>query len=557
MLWVYLSPVERELRERHQHPCAGASHGQTRIGPARPSGCYSGRRYRLGQGRQPPLLPPVLRYYRSARITVQAHRKEGTSAECNGQLTWAALNARFDAHTQKARRACHKELFALTHVAGGDPVDYSSKGCELKLRLETLGEKVSDEVYLDIMLSGLTSAPEFHFIREMHYRNEFTSVDCLQNTANRFFVDQQSRKAAGPAVSGRSDQCHRRKEFEHFHRDSPKSAQPSRPMKEKEPGKQRGSGRSGQSKRCSFHRTKTHSDAECKAQQENRDKKKQEELRGLAANLALLQAAGLANFSHLAQLFQAAAPQASQEPSEPTTFGFLFNALGASAAPAASPAASASASSASSARNHHSPSEYFGAFMASSAAESSLAPFRSDGLSILVLVDSGATDNTDNYLHPALTPGVRAHMPDVEDRRIPLPIIAAGKHVLHGVTTGVLFGTVADDSGHDRQVSFRVVLVTGPGTKLFSVAAALSNGVASFFYPDNPRLESGDVVVPMKIRGVDETGKITCSITVKLGAGDCGRQPSGKLLTNLPCGWRLLVSGTGAWGASTARAWMC
>ena len=138
MLWVYLSRVEGELRARHQNPCAGASHGLTQIGPARSSGCYSGRRYRLGQVRQPRLLPPVLRDY---RITVQAHRKAGTSAEGNAQLAWAALNARFDAHAQEARRACHKELFALTHVADGDPVDFFSKGCELKLRLETWGRK--------------------------------------------------------------------------------------------------------------------------------------------------------------------------------------------------------------------------------------------------------------------------------------------------------------------------------------------------------------------------------------------------------------------------------
>ena len=142
-----------------------------------------------------------------------------------------------------------------------------------------------------------------------------------------------------------------------------------------------------------------------------------------------------------------------------------------------------------------------------------------------MLVDSGATDN---YLDPALTPGVQAHMRDIEDLRIPLPIITAGQHVLHGVTTGVISGTVTGDSGHDRQVSFRVVLVPGLGTNLFSVTAALSNGVASLFYPENPRLESGDVLVPMKIRGADDTGKITCSITVKLGAGDGGRQNLGK-----------------------------
>ena len=166
-----------------------------------------------------------------------------------------------------------------------------------------------------------------------------------------------------------------------------------------------------------------------------------------------------------------------------------------------------------------------------------------------MLVGSGATDN---FLDPVLTPGVRAHMRDFEDLRIPLPIIAAGQHVLHGVTTGVLFGTVADDSGHNRQVSFRVVLVPGLGTNFFSVTAALSNGVTSLFYPDNPRLESGVVVVPMKIRGVNDTGKITCSITVKFCAGDGGRQTLGEA----PDGHALRVE-TVTSGTSTARAWVC
>ena len=157
-----------------------------------------------------------------------------------------------------------------------------------------------------------------------------------------------------------------------------------------------------------------------------------------------------------------------------------------------------------------------------------------------MLVDSGATNN---FLDPVLTPVVRAHMRDFKDPRVPLPIIAAGPHLLHGVTTGVLFGSVADDSGHNRQVSFRVVLVPGLGTNLFSVTAALSNGTTSLFYPDSPRLESGDVVVPMTIRGVDDTGKITCSTTVKLGAGDGGR----KTLGEAPAAHALRVETASLW----------
>eukprot|EP00903_Cladosiphon_okamuranus_P019283 g17724.t1 len=482
----------------------------------------------------------------SARLTVQSHRTATTTADGNGQAAWEALNARFDGCTQEARRACHRELFNLKHVAGGDPIDFFSKACELKLRLATLGEPVSDNVYLDITLSGLTSAPEFHFIREMHYREEFTSVEDVQDTATRFFVDQQSRKTAGPAVSGRgaamaasrSDQCNRCKGYGHFERDCPTPAPPPSSRagnagKGKKPRKKRGVGGTGESKWCSLHRTRTHSDAECKAQHQ----KKQEELKGLAANLALLGLAGPTNVSHPSQ---AAAPQATPAPSEPTTFGFSFNALGGSAAAAAAPAASASASSTAPARDNALPSGYFGAFMASSAEEPSTTLFRSDGSSILMLVDSGATDN---YIDPALTPGVRAHLRDIDDLRTPLPIITAGCHVLHGVTTGVLSGTVTDDSGQDKQVSFRVVLVPGLGTNLFSVTAALSNGVASLFYPDKPRLVSGDTVIPMTIRGVDDAGKITCSITIKLGAGNGGRQHSG----GAPDGLALRVETADLW----------
>ena len=46
----------------------------------------------------------------------------------------------------------------------------------VKIRLQDLGEEVEKEVYVDIMLSGLTKAQELKFIRERYYREKFTSV---------------------------------------------------------------------------------------------------------------------------------------------------------------------------------------------------------------------------------------------------------------------------------------------------------------------------------------------------------------------------------------------
>ena len=71
----------------------------------------------------------------------------------DGAAAWNALNERFDAQNQEARRACHNGRFNLRHKAGGYPIDFFTKGWDLKLRLEVLGEDVSDEVYKDIMLN--------------------------------------------------------------------------------------------------------------------------------------------------------------------------------------------------------------------------------------------------------------------------------------------------------------------------------------------------------------------------------------------------------------------
>ena len=77
----------------------------------------------------------------SAQLTVRAHEGRGTRPMGDGAAAWNALNERFDAQNQEARRACHNELFNLRHKAGGDPIEFFTKGWDLKLRLE-----VPDEV---------------------------------------------------------------------------------------------------------------------------------------------------------------------------------------------------------------------------------------------------------------------------------------------------------------------------------------------------------------------------------------------------------------------------
>ena len=225
--------------------------------------------------------------------------------------------------------------------------------------------------------------------------------------------------------------------------------------------KRSGGGGSPQPKWCSYLNTNTHSNAECQKQQ-SLCTNKQKELHGLVANLALLHSAGQANLpnigsAHLAQSTPATAPQA---PAEPTSFGFSSSAQQAPPAaatlssaffqtpPAASadnPAAPLSISSESTAKDHRLRSVFFGVIMATPA-EMSLAPFRLDGSCIRMVVNSEATDK---YLEPALSPGVRAHMCDVEDVQVSQTIVAAGRHLLKGVTTRTIRGAVMDDNRND------------------------------------------------------------------------------------------------------------
>ena len=64
-----------------------------------------------------------------------------------------------------------------------------------------------------------------------------------------------------------------------------------------------------------------------------------------------------------------------------------------------------------------------------------------------MLVDGGVTHN---FVDPLLTPQLQDMISDYCVLDVPNTIVAAGQHVLQGVATGAVQGTVIDDGGRER-----------------------------------------------------------------------------------------------------------
>ena len=78
----------------------------------------------MGKGQRSLYSLTVFATSGSAQLTVRAQEGRGTRPMGDGALAWNALNERFDAQNQEARRACHNELFDLRPKAGGDPINF-------------------------------------------------------------------------------------------------------------------------------------------------------------------------------------------------------------------------------------------------------------------------------------------------------------------------------------------------------------------------------------------------------------------------------------------------
>ena len=111
-----------------------------------------------------------------------------------------------------------------------------------------MGETLTDESYEDIILRALPK--EYDFVRQQSHMNPNFGLTGIKMTAINMFIDDLSRKSSPSAVTGRgvvmqATQGHGKKQQ----------------YKRGKDNKKRGG---GASKWCSSHRTRTHSDAECK-----------------------------------------------------------------------------------------------------------------------------------------------------------------------------------------------------------------------------------------------------------------------------------------------------
>ena len=189
----------------------------------------------------------------SANITVeQFQARPQTRQKADGVGAWEALSVSFDGNTKEARRACREKLTRASMKSTEDPIDFFAKLDEQRLRLADMGETLTDESYEDIILRALPK--EYDFVWQQSHMNRNFGLTGIKTTAKNMFIDDFSRKSCASAVAGRgvamqATQGHGKKQ--QYKRDKD--------------NKKRGD---SASKWCSFHKTRTHSDAECKKQQE-------------------------------------------------------------------------------------------------------------------------------------------------------------------------------------------------------------------------------------------------------------------------------------------------
>ncbi|CAN0039353.1 unnamed protein product, partial [Ascophyllum nodosum] len=188
----------------------------------------------------------------------------------DGQAAFKKLCGNYDKVTDEVIRGTMEELVNTPREPGQNPDDYLNKKRLLHIRIEKMGEKVSDRWFKDICVTGFTD--KYKDVKMMMYRDSSFDIDQMQTTMRHMFLDQQSRNGTKGRIAERGTvmttkistdhdvYCFRCKECGHTKRNCPKFKPRTKP--------------DGATKGCSVHRTTSHSDEECYSQGATRPNKK-------------------------------------------------------------------------------------------------------------------------------------------------------------------------------------------------------------------------------------------------------------------------------------------
>ena len=439
----------------------------------------------------------------------------------HGQQAWAALCEKFDGCSREALRAEHYKMNHTKMTPGQDPDEflYIMDSRRDRLNTSTPPEGPTDRQYEDILLQALS--PDYESIRRAHLeRRDFGLADIRRMMA-AIYADNLSRQSitttgiAGPGAAMKtvdrdlSDvQCHNCSTFGHYRRNCPnrRKQQYKGGQNQQQPFRQQHT-RGRQQKKgggggiwCSYHKTTTHSDADCRAQHKEgngnvnvaldlpeQDNEPERPFLVCSATEVTSKTASTQTekdtwpFGPQPTMCPVPRHWPFVERSRPTT------SLGEQDKPDGT-------------HIHRRENEdevpiYGTALMALESPGVERKP-HGCGKQVTVLVDSGASCN---YFDDQLIPELKYRLVDRVDLSVPRKILTAGGSLLEGTSEGLLQGLVTDEYGNSHLVRVDILIVSGIGSNLYSVKATASKGIASIFDIENPRLEGHGITIPLRI----------------------------------------------------------
>ena len=97
-------------------------------------------------------------------------------------------------------------------------------------------------------------------------------------------------------------------------------------------------------------------------------------------------------------------------------------------------------------------------------------------------------------------------------------IVTAGRNELPGTATGILYGTIVDQTSNKHQVESPNLIVSDLGRKVLPFPVAMKRGIITIFEEGNPHMRKSGVVVSVQQRN-EGLGMISFKFDIDAGNG--------------------------------------